>query len=70
MPFVFGGDAIARQHFRHLAYGCEGSAKLMGDRIEQDGAQLFAFAGSLGAAEFFDGARALDGNGHQAADGL
>src|SRR5258708_35718656 len=42
----------------------------MRHRIEQDGAQLLAFAGGLSAAEFFDGARALDGGGHQAADGL
>ena len=42
----------------------------MGDRVEQDGAQLLAFAGSLSAAELFNGARALDSDGHQAADGF
>jgi len=42
----------------------------MGDGIEQDGAQLLAFAGGLGAAEFFDGARALDEMATRLADGL
>ena len=42
----------------------------MGDGIEQNGAQLLAFTGGFGAAEFFESAGALDGNGDQAADGL
>ena len=42
----------------------------MGDRIEQDGAQLFALARGFGAAEFFEGAGALDGDGDEAADRL
>ena len=39
----------------------------MGDGIEQGGTQLFAFAGGLGAAEFFDGSGALNRDRDQAA---
>ena len=42
----------------------------MRDRIEQDGTQLLAFASRLRAAKSFNGARTLDSDGHQAADGL
>ena len=40
----------------------------MGDGIEQDGAQLLAFARGFCAAEFFDGAGALHGDADQAPD--
>src|SRR6202789_1830266 len=48
--------------------GSERRSKLVRDRIEQHGAELLAFAGGLGATEFFDGAGALNGDGHQTAD--
>src|ERR1700675_4980387 len=62
--------AAAQKRGHRCFDGGERSTKLMRDRIEQNGTQLLAFAGGFSAAEFFDSARALDGDGHQAAYGL
>src|ERR1022692_182316 len=61
----FTGTGEKRGH-RGLNGG-QWRTKFMGNRIEQYGAQLLAFAGRFGAAEFYDRAGALDRDRHQAA---
>ena len=60
----------AEQRGRRRLDRSERSAELVGHGIEQQGAQLFAFARGFSAAEFLNGAGALHGNRNHAANRL
>jgi two-component system sensor histidine kinase KdpD len=50
--------------------GGEWCAEIVGDGVEECGAEALALVGGVGAGQFFDGGGTLDGDGDEAAHGL
>ena len=63
-------DVLREQRADGGLDGGERGAQLVGDGVEQRGAQALGLLGGLGAGGVFEGFGALDGHGDEAAEGF